>query len=141
MGVFTDAGPPSAAQPGAIPLYGSPAMKTQIRDAQVPGLAGIVGRHRAAAAGAVVILALASGTALGFTAVMDRVAVDGGAAARGSTAGVSEALLILPAPQVVDPWFEMGQAARGRSRAHVVDRGYDVPAVTLTPPPPAADPL
>jgi hypothetical protein len=98
---------------------------------------GIVGRYRATVGGAIVAFALASGTALAFAAVVDRVATNTAAPNR-SAAGVSEAGVTLPARFGMDQ-YETVPARTGRSRAHVVDRWYDAPEVAPTRRASAAD--
>jgi hypothetical protein len=73
--------------------------------------ARIGGRYHVAAGGAVVILALASGFAVGFGVVVDR-------------------LTTTSAPRVLAA--EASEARPFRSIAHVVDRWYDEPAAAMT---------
>lgn len=131
--MFADVGAPSATHPGAIPFQGRPSVKAHCTVGRVARFTGIVGRYRATVGGAIVALALASGTALAFAAVVDRVATNA-AAANGpaAAAGVSEAGPILPARFGMDPWYETVQARTSRSRAHVVDRWFDAPEVAPT---------
>src|SRR5882672_6525791 len=90
MGMFADLGALSAAHPGASPLHRRPSVKAHCIVGWVTHFTGVVGRYQAALGGAVVVLALASGTAFAFAAVVDRLAINA-AAATGTAAGVSGA--------------------------------------------------
>jgi len=76
---------------------------------------------------AIVALALATGTAFGFAAVVDRLTVDRVPVAE-SGAVESDAPGVQPYRHVVDRWYqETAGTARASQGAHVVDRWYDAP--------------
>jgi hypothetical protein len=87
------------------------------------------GRYRADVGGAIVILALASGCALGFGNIVDRLTTSD-TTARASIAGVREVELVPSVP----PWMVGGDApgaVTDSSPAYVFDGWYyDAPAVT-----------
>jgi hypothetical protein len=97
---------------------------------------GLIGRlaargsYRADLGGAIVILALATGSALGFGAVVDRLTTSA-TVAPASIAGASEVQLILTAPHVGNGGQDVPGAVTDSSLANVFDGWYyDAPSVT-----------
>ncbi len=84
-------------------------------------------RYQTTAGGAVVILALASGLALGFGAVAERLVTTGTSSV--SSVEASASRLIPPASVEPNRWQ---QGATGASPRHVVDRWFDEPEATTT---------
>ena len=88
------------------------------------------GRTGADLGGAIVILALATGSALGFGAVVDRLTTSA-TVAPASIAGVSEVQLVLTASHVANGGQDVPGAVTDSSLAKVVDGwNYDAPSVT-----------
>jgi hypothetical protein len=88
------------------------------------------GRYRADVCGAIVILALASGSALACGAVVDRLTTPA-TAAPASIAGAPEVQLILTAPHVGNGGQDAPGAVTDSSLANVFDGWYyDAPSVT-----------
>ena len=115
-------------------------MPTHRRLCRLASVAPVVGHYRAAVLGTVIV-ALASGMAIGFAAVVDQFAHNGAAAHMSpatpfaGTFGVGSATSPASTGHASpdgccswDSWEDAPRASRGGLSAHVVDRWYDAPA-------------
>ena len=117
-------------------------MKAHATIGRVAGPNSIGGRYRGAVGGAIVTLALASGIALGFGAIVERLTTTY-TEARTLSAAARAARPIASTAHVVDRWYEEPTAATETLVAHVADRWYNGATLTqldesgLTMPPPS----
>ena len=88
------------------------------------GIRRIGAQYWATASGIIVALAMASGMAVAFATVVDRVTVYGA-----TTEVVSGVRPSLPALRIADRRIDAPKVATSASFAHVVDRWFDEPAV------------
>ncbi len=91
------------------------------------GLRQICGRYWPMASGAIVALALASGIAVTFGTVAERLTVYWAAAP-----AVSGVRISMSAPRVADRRYDAVWAAKSASFPHVVDRWFDEPAAAAS---------
>src|SRR5689334_1944131 len=99
-------------------------MQAPATDGRIAECGLVNGRHRASAVGVIVVLAVASGFAIGVGAVVERVTTTD-TMAHASVAEANQASLAPSSCYFGDPWCDAFQGESGSSSRHVVDRWFD----------------